>query len=180
MQRGISWSLIRLHYPQGTWKGLIPLAAVPKAELPDPTYRALLNQKAFAIEALLRKVSGNPRFLQAIRDQTYFERDFEDWNLSQVVRTTGLTGFDLFHALVAEATPTGLGWVNHLSLTREDYRPLYDKRRSKYFDYVNGIRMKNRFPEDPQVEDTVINIRRYDGGDPITRLATLLAGRLEG
>lgn len=184
MQRGIIWNFVRLNYPRGSWSGLIPLTAVPKEDIANPFYRAALNQQAFNIEARIKQVSAEPRLFRAIRDQTYFNHAFDDWHITDLVRRLNLTGFDLFYALVKDASPTGFGWCNHQSQDEATYRKLFeeqaqDEATSVYFDYVNGIRMKNRFPIDVQKDESIINIRRYEGGCPITRIVELVAPKLE-
>lgn len=177
MQRGISWDLVRLSYPKGSWKGIIPFAQLPPTDFPSPFHRNVLNNCAQTLERRLRQVSPKPAFLELIRHQTYFERGFEDWVITDAVRAHKLTGFDIFYALARQNLCSV--WCDYQYFTEAEYRRIYDQQTVKYFHYVVGISIHNRFPEDPSQEETRINRTRYEGGDDITRLGTLFLSRLK-
>lgn len=125
-----------------------------------------------------------PEFLRDVAENSYFLRLFDNWDITQLVRKYNITGEHLFVALASMSVPTGIGCIEFKDLNDQEYSKIYQQSVSEskgdsgvYFDYVNGVRMKNWFPLDTNQSRTVINLYKYDGGDAVVRISRLLASK---
>jgi Mor family transcriptional regulator len=109
--------------------------------------------------------------LDDIRDYTYFENDFEYWNITNMVRKYNLSGREIFNCLVKDNLPlmNNMGILSYdreqdkKDIIYEDFNKHSDGRYS-CFDWYNGIGVKNNFPVDIYNDDTpfLLNMRRFN------------------
>lgn len=184
---------IRLDMAHVDWKGLISL---PEALIlsDDKDSRQLYQEaKEEALHIEERLIVGAepfinkekmPEFLRTVADNSYFLRLFDNWDITQLVRKYNISGEQLFVALASMSVPTGIGCIEFKDLNDQEYSKIYQQHVSElngdsgvYFDYVNGVRMKNWFPLDTNKSRTVIDLYKYDGGDAVVRISRLLASK---
>jgi hypothetical protein len=106
-----------------------------------------------------------------IRDYTYFENDFEYWNITNIARKYNLSGLHIFKSLVKDNLQI-MNTIGILSYDREqDKTYIINEDLNKYcdgryycFDWYNGVGVKNKFPVDIYNNDTpfILNMRRFN------------------
>lgn len=171
--------IVNLNIYGADWLGTI------KSSEYKPEYNEFKNElerKAKLIHNELVKGSSNDtHFLNEIKENTYFERGFDDWNITNYVRKHTINSKDVFLALTLNAKPTGMGMIEYIENLDKvsdnkigfwnDYynNELAETLRRNpnseylYFDYANGIRLKMGFPICPMKGETIIPIYKYDG-----------------
>lgn len=128
---------------------------------------------AFMHHKLSITESNGMQIYNDIRDNTYFERGIEDWNITQLVRKYKLNSVDVFSALVENALPFNMGHfaydINKVpKFTSEFAEKLaaHAAKNEKYIhiDYWYGIGIKSSFPVDVYNNETPLKlaIRRYN------------------
>jgi hypothetical protein len=127
----------------------------------------------------------------------YYQYNLEDWDITQLCLKYDVAPVDIFVALVADASPFGMGAFafpatrNHglADKARADFtdRIIQDSMRFLFpesyihYDYWNGIGVKTSFPKDINKNSMRVNIRRYnDRNDDqgYYRIIKLFAGRV--
>lgn len=85
-----------------------------------------------------------------LSDNTWFESNFEHWNITNLVRKYNIDGKTLFLTMVSDT---------------KEYRDLWDENKPsgvyKYFDYCGGYGLKNHYPLNIYKSQTQLNLRRY-------------------
>jgi len=107
---------------------------------------------------LLEEVNTSDEIKKDICENTFFE-SYEIWNITNLIRQYKLTSFDVFYSLINYMLPI-------LKINRKDIEKEFYSREKDYvyFDYWNGIGIKNKFPIDINNNDTPFqfNIRRFN------------------
>lgn len=183
---GIIFRNIRLALNNTGWKGFLPHKTVLTLNITksERDFYETLDFMADGIERKLGQISTSPKFITAIRDSTHFHRAFDEWNITDTIRQHNINGIDVFISLVSKAAPTGMGRIEHENFDDSYYRGIFQQKilsSSNYvcFDYLNGIRMKNCFPVNNKTHETSIDVRRFEGGDAITRIGSLISKNLD-
>lgn len=147
-------------------------------------------------------LKGYPKEIQEILradilDLThYFQYNLELWDITQLCMKYDVAPVDVFVALVADASPFGMG---AFSFPKTGNHGLDEKARADFlkklsenngyfardwfihFDYWNGIGVKTMFPKDINKNPMQVNIRRYNdrnGYQGYHRIIKLFAARL--
>ena len=102
-----------------------------------------------------------------IMNNTFFDRCFEEWNITNLARKYQITGKEVFTAFVKNNKPFGMGnFDNQLEKNKfEEIERYWNQRIDKgyvYVDYYNGIGVKNAFPVYIFESNFILNIRRYN------------------
>ena len=147
-------------------------------------------------------LKGYPKEIQEILradilDLTHYHQyNLELWDITQFCLKYDVAPVDVFVALVADASPFGMGAFafpktgNHglAEKARADFQKklsenngYFDRDWFIHFDYWNGIGVKTMFPKDINKHPMQVNIRRYNdrnGYQGYHRIIDLFAGRL--
>ena len=106
-----------------------------------------------------------------IYENTFFERSFETWDITNLTRKYDIKGKEIFMELVKFNSPFNMGILDHKSekdkLDKIDEaweNNLKDRSENKYvfFDYYNGIAIKNSFPINPHEGVFKFRIKKYN------------------
>ena len=126
----------------------------------------------------------------------YFQYNLELWDITQLCLKYDVAPVDVFVALVADASPFGMGAFsfpktgNHglAEKARADFQKKLSENNGYFyrdwfihFDYWNGIGVKTMFPKDIHQHRMQVNIRRYNdrnGYQGYHRIIKLFAARL--
>ena len=126
----------------------------------------------------------------------YHQYNLELWDITQLCLKYDVAPVDVFVALVADASPFGMGAFsfpktgNHglAEKARADFQKklsenngYFDRDWFIHFDYWNGIGVKTTFPKDIHQHRMQVNIRRYNdrnGYQGYHRIIKLFAARL--
>lgn len=96
-------------------------------------------------------------------DNTYFESNFEYWNITNFVRKYNIDGKTLFLTMVADT---------------KEYHNFWDENKHnggyKYFDYCGSYGLKNNYPINIYKSQTQLNLRRYVDRSGITGYQNLI------
>lgn len=135
---------------------------------------------------LIQAAKPSEHILKEIRENTWYEDEFELWNITNLARKYDLTGRKVFLALTKDSSAYGMGM---LSDSEEfDYEKYYDTKakttpqsENVYVDWVNGRGIKNTFPKDIYSDTTpfFLNMRRYNDRNNCTGYKRII-GLLEG
>ena len=107
-----------------------------------------------------------------ILDLTHYNQHY-DWNITNLVRKYDLSGLDVFLAMIAGTIPdfTTLGVLQyqHKNITRDALTDEWNKEMNRdpesfyvYFDWLNGIGVKNHFPIDIHKVPFTLDMRRFN------------------
>ncbi len=126
----------------------------------------------------------------------YHQYNLELWDITQLCLKYDVAPVDIFIALVADASPFGMGAFafpatgNHglAEKARADFQKklnanngYFDRDWFIHFDYWNGIGVKTMFPKDINKNPMQVNIRRYNDRNDYQgyhRIIKLFAGCL--
>lgn len=96
-------------------------------------------------------------------ENTWFEQNFENWNITNFVRKFNIDGRTLFLTMVEDI---------------KEYQDLWDEKEfngeSKYFDYCGSYGLKNHYPQNIYKSQTKLNLRRYVDRSGITGYYNLI------
>lgn len=85
-----------------------------------------------------------------LHDNTWFEQNFEYWNITNFVRKFNIDGKTLFLTMVKDT---------------KEYHDLWEEKttygETKYFDYCGSYGLKNDYPLNIYKSQTKLNLRRY-------------------
>ena len=107
-----------------------------------------------------------------ICDNSFFNNNLAKWNITELVKMYEKNPVDVFIALVSTAKPFGIGALSHKKQNNKKHIQdfVYEivksggKQREVFFDYYNGIGVKNGFPidiNDPK-SPFELNMRSYN------------------
>ena len=119
------------------------------------------------------------------RDCTHFERGFEDWDITHIVRKYKLDAADVFNALVADAMPYNMGVHAYDERKVPKFLAEFKEKvahcaakgdKNIYIDYWYGIGIKSWFPIDVHNDETPFKlaIRRYNDRNGDTGFALII------
>ena len=102
-----------------------------------------------------------------IYKNTFFDRCFDVWNITNLARKYQITGKEVFTEFVKNSQPFGMGYFDNNQEKNkieeiEKYWSQWMDRGYVYVDYYNGIGVKNSFPVDIFENNFILNIRRYN------------------
>jgi len=102
-----------------------------------------------------------------IYENTFFDRCFEVWNITNLARKYQITGKEVFTAFVKNNQPFGMGYFDNFPERNklEEIEKYWEQSIDKgyvYVDYYNGIGVKNTFPVNIFENNFILNIRRYN------------------
>jgi hypothetical protein len=154
------------------------------------------------VELINGALAGYPKEIQEILradilDLTHYHQyNLELWDITQLCLKYNVEPVDIFVALVADASPFGMGAFsfpktgNHglAEKARADFQEklgrnngYFDRDNNIHFDYWNGIGIKTSFPKDIHQHPMQVNIRRYNdrnGYQGYHRIIQVFAARL--
>jgi hypothetical protein len=163
-----------------------------------------LEERAFQqVEMINGALAEYPKEIQEILrsdilDFThYMQYNLELWDITQLCIKYNITPIDIFVALVADASPFGMGVftfpkTGKHGLAKRAHTDFKEKLNSPsgrnwfgnndiYIDYWNGIGVKTAFPKDIQLSPMQVNIQRYNERNDYqgyNRIIKLFASRL--
>jgi len=114
---------------------------------------------------LHQKVLSNSseKLKKELSDNTWFELNFENWNITNLVRKYNIDGKTLFLTMVSDT---------------KEYHDLWDEKKYnkeyKYFDYCGSYGLKNCYPLNIYKSQTKLNLRRYVDRSGITGYQNLI------
>lgn len=128
----------------------------------------LLDTTFTLIENYLKTTSKNPNKLKReILNETYFNREFNNWNLTNFVRKYDVCSREFFLSMVLDAHPYRMGYLANKVKTKENIIKDFNKQKDLdanhiYIDWYNGIGIKNSFPIDHYVSEFELDMRRFN------------------
>lgn len=131
-----------------------------------PSEPFLLNKTYSLIKDFLTKESKEPELLsKEILNETFFDREFNNWNLTNFMRKNDVHSRELFLSMVLDADPYGAGTLANITKSKEEILADFEKKvdgETVYFDWYNGIGIKNHFPVDHYQTGLELDIRRFN------------------
>jgi len=105
-----------------------------------------------------------------IYENTYYEEEFEYWNITDLVRKYSLSSFDVFYAMIENALPcnSGIFSFNDKQMNIDTIKTTFYARIKSstadnvYFDWWNGIGIKCHYPVDVNRTPFKLNMRRFN------------------
>ena len=144
------------------------------------------------IDRYLNEHSSDPnRLTNEIEKYTFYLDGFEKWNITNLCRKYNIEGKDLFLVLTRNQIPYGAGVLNYDKNRQKDENLIkeYERRKKEsnkyvYFDWYNGVGIKNGFPIDIHDNQTPVelNMRRYNdrnGGEGYQRILSLVEQKIK-
>jgi hypothetical protein len=164
---------------------------------------SVLDELASEHTALMNSaLEGYPKEIQEILRADildlahYHQYNLELWDITQLCIKYDIAPVDVFVALVADASPFGMGALAFPTTgnqglaekARADFQEKLAQNKAYFdfewfihFDYWNGIGVKTMFPKDIHQHPMQVNIRRYNdrnGYQGYHRIIKLFAARL--
>lgn len=112
---------------------------------------------------------------KTILENTYYGRGCEEWDITNLAIKYNISGKDVFIALVSNSLPYGIGQLSYKKdkNSLDELNKEWDRREIKakeenynyvYFDWHNGIGIKNKFPIDMHHPECqfILNMRRFN------------------